>query len=238
MATRTVSLDLTGRVVAVTGGFGSLGANVARAALAAGAHVAVIDRADAGRLPSGLTEALALGGVDLGSSQAASSAMSRIVAQFGRLDALVNIAGGFTWEKVQGGSIDAWDAMYQINLRTAVNATQCALVHLLAGGDARVVNVGAGAAVKAAAGMGAYAASKAGVAKLTEALADELKDRGVCVNAVLPSIIDTPANRADMPDADFSRWVTPDQIADLVVFLLSPRARAVTGALIPIAGRV
>jgi NAD(P)-dependent dehydrogenase (short-subunit alcohol dehydrogenase family) len=86
--------------------------------------------------------------------------------------------------------------------------------------------------------MGAYAASKAGVARLTEALADELKDRAVTVNAVLPSIIDTAANRADMPDADFSRWVKPEQICDLIVFLLSERARAITGALIPVAGRL
>lgn len=233
-----VSLDLNGRVVAVTGGFGSLGAGVGRAALAAGAMVALIDRAEAARVPSGLSEALALGGVDLGSSASASAAMSRIVSHFGRLDALVNVAGGFSWEKVEGGSIDTWEAMFQINLRTAVNATQSALIHLLASGDGRVVNVGAGAAVKAAAGMGAYAASKAGVARFTEALADELKDRGVRVNAVLPSIIDTIANRADMPSADFTRWVKPEQIADLVVFLLSPQASAITGALIPISGRV
>jgi NAD(P)-dependent dehydrogenase (short-subunit alcohol dehydrogenase family) len=100
------------------------------------------------------------------------------------------------------------------------------------------VNIGAAGAIKAAAGMGAYAASKAGVAKLTESLADELKDRGVTVNAVLPSIIDTPVNRADMPTADFDRWVRPEQIADLIVFLLSDRSSAITGALIPITGRV
>jgi NAD(P)-dependent dehydrogenase (short-subunit alcohol dehydrogenase family) len=125
-----------------------------------------------------------------------------------------------------------------MNLRTAVNASQAALPHLLASNDGRIVNVGAGAAAKAGAGMGAYAASKAGVAKLTEALAEELKDRAVTVNAVLPSIIDTAPNRADMPKADFSRWVKPEQIAELIVFLLSDHARAITGALIPIAGRV
>jgi len=106
-------------------------------------------------------------------------------------------------------------------------------------GGGRIVNIGAGAAVaRAAAGMGAYTASKAGVAKFTEALAEELKDRNITVNAVLPSTIDTPANRADMPKADFSRWVTPQAIADVIVFLLSEQARAVTGALIPVSGRV
>jgi NAD(P)-dependent dehydrogenase (short-subunit alcohol dehydrogenase family) len=100
------------------------------------------------------------------------------------------------------------------------------------------VNVGALAASKAATGMGAYAASKAGVARLTEALAEELKDKGVTVNAVLPSIIDTPTNRADMPDADATRWVSADALAAVIAFLLSDDASAVTGALIPVCGRV
>src|SRR5690606_37346969 len=104
-------------------------------------------------------------------------------------------AGGFAWEKVEGGSLDTWDKLYQMNLRTAVAATQAALPHLPDGG--RIINIGANGAVKAGAGMGAYAASKAGVMRLTEALAEELKPRGITVNALLPSIIDTPANRAD-----------------------------------------
>jgi NAD(P)-dependent dehydrogenase (short-subunit alcohol dehydrogenase family) len=109
---------------------------------------------------------------------------------------------------------------------------------LLHSGNARIVNIGAAAAHKASSGMGAYTASKAGVFRFTEALADELKDRGVTVNAILPTTIDTPANRKDMPNADFSRWVQPAEIADIILFLLSDRARAITGALIPVAGRV
>jgi NAD(P)-dependent dehydrogenase (short-subunit alcohol dehydrogenase family) len=233
-----ISLNLNGKVVAVTGGFGSLGASVGRAAMAAGARAALLDRVEASYAPTDTLGALALGGVDLGASSAASTAMAQVIARFGRLDALVNVAGGFRWEKIESGSIDTWDLLYQINLRTAVNASQAALPHLLASGDGRIVNIGAGAAAKAGTGMGAYAASKAGVAKLTEALAEELKDRGVTVNALLPSIIDTAPNRAEMPNADFSRWVKPEQIADLIVFLLSDHARAITGALIPISGRV
>ena len=233
-----ISLDLNGKVVAVTGGFGSLGAGVAKTIVAAGAKLALLDRAERTKAPQDLAQALALGGVDLGSGDSAREAIAQVIARFGRLDALVNIAGGFRWEKIDGGSLDTWDQLYQMNLRTAVNAAQAALPHLLASTNASIVNVGALAAAKAGAGMGAYAASKAGVAKLTEALAEELKDRAVTVNAVLPSIIDTAANRADMPDADFSRWVKPEQIADLIVFLLSDRARAITGALIPIAGRM
>jgi NAD(P)-dependent dehydrogenase (short-subunit alcohol dehydrogenase family) len=233
-----LSLDLNEKVVAVTGGFGSLGAAVAKTILAAGANAALIDRAESSKAPPNLSQALALGGVDLGSSVSARQSIAQIISRFGRLDALVNIAGGFRWEKIEGTSIDTWDQLFQMNLRTAVNASQAALPHLLASANGRIVNVGAMAAAKAGTGMGAYAASKAGIAKLTEALAAELKDRAVTVNAILPSMIDTPVNRADMPDADFSRWVKPEQIADLIVFLLSDRARAITGALIPIAGRM
>jgi NAD(P)-dependent dehydrogenase (short-subunit alcohol dehydrogenase family) len=125
--------------------------------------------------------------------------------------------------------------MHKTNLLTAVNATRAALPLMNANG--RIVYIGAAGSVKPGAGMGPYAASKAGVAKLTEALAEEVKDRNITVNAILPSIIDTPANRVDMPKSDFSRWVQPEQIADLIVFLLSDRASAITGALIPITGR-
>jgi len=155
------------------------------------------------------------------------------------VDALVNIAGTFRWETLEKGSLDTWDLLYRVNLRSAVSTSRAALPHLMRGGAGRIVNIGAGAAAaRAAAGMGAYTASKAGVAKFTEALAEELKDRNITVNAVLPSTIDTAANRADMPKADFSRWVTPQAIADVIVFLLSDQARAVTGALIPVSGRV
>ncbi len=123
-----------------------------------------------------------------------------------------------------------------MNLRSAVAASQALLPHLDAGG--RIVNIGALAALKAASGMGAYAASKAGVMRFTEALAEELKDRRITVNAVLPSIIDTPANRVDMPQADFDRWVTPQALSRVVAFLLSDDAAAITGACLPVVGRV
>lgn len=233
-----ITLDLSGRIVAVTGAFGTLGAAVARMLSTGGASIALLDRADASRRPAEPAQALALGEVDLAAPRSAAEAIARVVAHFGRLDALVNVAGGFAWEKIEGGTIATWDRLYDMNVRTAVNACEAAMPHLLASGRGRIVNVGALAAVKAGTGMAAYAASKAGIAKLTESLAEELKDRAVTVNAVLPSIIDTPQNRADMPDADVSRWVRPEQIADLVAFLLSDRATAITGALIPITGRV
>ncbi|HWU79469.1 MAG TPA: SDR family oxidoreductase, partial [Caulobacter sp.] len=130
-----------------------------------------------------------------------------------------------------------WERLHRLNLMTALNASKAALPHLVARGAGRIVNVGANGAVKAATGMGAYAASKAGVHRLTEALAEEYKGR-VTVNAVLPSIIDTPVNRADMPDADFATWVSPEELAAVILFLASSEASAVTGALLPVVGRV
>jgi NAD(P)-dependent dehydrogenase (short-subunit alcohol dehydrogenase family) len=232
-------MTLTGKVVAVTGGSGQLGAAVVQAALAAGARVASLDHAATARSPEALNGALALGGVDLSEPAAAARALDEVVAKLGALDALVNVAGTFRAEHLAEGSLDTWDLLYRVNLRTAVSASRAALPHLLRRGSGRIVNVGALAATnRAGAGMGAYTASKAGVLKLTEALAAELKDHGITVNAILPSTIDTPANRADMPKADFSRWVAPRDLASVIVFLLSDEARAVTGALIPVAGRV
>lgn len=230
---------LNGKVVAVTGGFGQLGVAVVRAAIAAGAKVAALDRAPAPADGVPMGAALPLGGLDLAEPDAAAQALEQVARQFGGLDALVNIAGTFRWEELSEGSVDTWDLLYRVNLRSAVSTSHAALPHLFKRGGGRIVNIGAGAAAaKAAAGMGAYTASKAGVAKLTEALAAELKDRNITVNAILPSTIDTPANRADMPKADFSRWVAPKSIADVIVFLLSEGARDITGALIPVSGRV
>jgi NAD(P)-dependent dehydrogenase (short-subunit alcohol dehydrogenase family) len=232
-------MTLQGKIVAVTGGFGQLGVAVVRAAIDAGARVAALDRARQPADAKALEDAFLLGDVDLSESSAATKALDQVVARFGGLDALVNIAGTFRWETLEKGSLDTWDLLYRVNLRSTVSTSHAALPHLTKRGGGRIINIGAGAAAaKAGAGMGAYTASKAGVAKLTEALAEEVKDRAITVNALLPSIIDTPANRADMPNADFSRWVPPRAVADVIVFLLSDQASAVTGALIPVSGRV
>ena len=226
--------SLRGKVVVVTGALGVLGSAVVAALGARGARVAALDRARAEPVARG--ELLQLGGIDLAEPEAAADALERVAAHFGQVDALVNLAGGFRWEALEGGSVDTWDLLYRMNLRSCVCASRAALPHLLRQQTGRIVNVGALGAVKAAAGMGAYAASKAGVMRFTEALAEELKGRGVTVNAVLPSIIDTPQNRADMPDADPARWVAPAQLADVVLFLLSPAAAAVNGALVAVPG--
>ncbi|MBB5015380.1 SDR family oxidoreductase [Rehaibacterium terrae] len=231
-------MQLEGKIVALTGGFGGLGPTVVDALRRQGAKVAVIDRADAPAADSADDGRLLLPGIDIADADAARAAFERIAAHFGGVDALVNLAGTYRWEPLAEGSLDTWNLLHRVNLLTAVSATRAALPHLLARGGGRIVNFGALGALKSGAGNGPYAASKAGVHRLTESLAEELKDRGIQVNAILPSIIDTPANRADMPKADFSRWVKPAELAEVVVFLLSPGASAITGALIPVAGRV
>ena len=223
------------RIIAITGGFGILGTAIGRVAASRGAKVALIDRADApADLPEGV---LALGGVDLTDLASARTAMATVRDHFSGLDALCNIAGGFRWETLEDGDLDSWDFLYAINIKTAAAACKAALPALKDSGSGRIVNVGAAGAIKAGMGMGAYAASKSGVMRLTEALADETKASNLNVNAVLPSIIDTPQNRADMPDADHSKWVTTSALADVVVFLASDASRAITGAAIPVYGQ-
>jgi NAD(P)-dependent dehydrogenase (short-subunit alcohol dehydrogenase family) len=228
-------LILAERSIVITGAFGTLGRAVAEAAAASGGRLALIDHASDGPAPEG---ALKLGGVDLTDAEQAGAAIEAAADRLGGIDALINIAGGFAWETVDGGSSETWYGLYRLNVLTATNASRAAIPNLKRSAGGRIVNVGANAALKVAMGMGAYAASKAGVHALTQSLAEELKGDGVTVNAVLPSIIDTPANRADMPDADPSTWVAPADLAAVILFLASPEARAVTGALLPVTGRV
>jgi NAD(P)-dependent dehydrogenase (short-subunit alcohol dehydrogenase family) len=234
-------MEMQDRVVVVTGAFGALGAAVARAFAAKGARLALLDLAQP---PDALQQEIGarhlfIGGVDLAEVESTRKAVAAAAMRFGGIDVLVNVAGGFQYQTLLEGSVETWDQLYRMNLRTTVVSCKVALPALIERGRGSIVNVGAGAAAgRAGAGMGAYTSSKAGVQKLTESLAEELKDHGVTVNAVLPSIIDTPRNRADMPDADFTRWVRPEAIAEVVAFLASDAARAVTGAAISVPGRV
>jgi NAD(P)-dependent dehydrogenase (short-subunit alcohol dehydrogenase family) len=226
---------MNGKIIVVTGAMGALGRVVVRTALGRGARVVAVDfSAPVGAASANL---LQLGHVDLGDATQAVAAINAGATHFGALDALVNIAGGFVYETVTDGDVQSWQRMYQLNAMTALNASRAAIPHLIKSSSARIVNVGAMGALQAGAGMGAYAASKSAVHRLTEALAAELKGK-VNVNAVLPSTIDTPANRASMPSADFAKWVTPAELANVILFLVSDEASAVTGALLPVAGRV
>src|SRR5579883_1443593 len=217
---------MNGKVLVISGALGALGKVVADTAQARGARVAGIDHAPAQSEPT--PDRIEFGGVDLTDAAQAKKAIDAAAAHFGRLDALINIADG---------SDNSWQRVHAMNLLTALNASQAALPYLARESTGRIINIGAMGALQAGAGMGPYAASKAGVHRLTEALAAEWKGK-VTVNAVLPSTIDTAANRASMPNADFAKWVRPIELAEVILFLASDAASAVTGALIPVVGRV
>jgi NAD(P)-dependent dehydrogenase (short-subunit alcohol dehydrogenase family) len=224
---------MQGKTIVVTGAFGILGRATSALAAARGAKVAMLDVAVPATNP--VPAALALR-ADLTDFDSATAAMRKVRDETGRIDALLNIAGGFVWQTVADGDAKAWDRMFTLNLKTALNASKAALPFLLESQGA-IVNIGANGALNAAAGMGAYAASKSAVHKLTESMAQEVKGR-VRVNAVLPSTLDTPQNRKDMPNVDPSIWVKPEDLARILVFLVSDEARDITGALLPVTGRV
>ena len=232
---------MSGRSIAIIGAFGALGRVVAREAAERGWRVAALDVAPAP--PPGFATDLgaagvALAGVDIATSEGASAALAEVGSQLGGLDALVNVAGGFAWKTTAESDLADWSRLFALNLGTTLNACRAALPLLKASGSGRIVNVGALGAVKAGAGFGPYGASKSAVHRLTEALAEETKGDGITVNAVLPSTIDTPANRRDMPKADFAKWVRPEELAAAILFLASAEASGITGALLPVTGRV
>jgi len=227
---------MRGKVVLVTGAFGALGATVVDMAIAQGAQVGAVDFAPPSQGMDGPGR-FRQGGVDLSDAAQAGKAIDAVAAHFGHLDVLINVAGAFSFEPITEGDPKTWQRLYAINVLTALNASRAAIPHLVGSGAGRIVNIGAMGALQAGPGMGPYAASKAGVHRLTEALAAELKGK-VTVNAVLPSTIDTPANRAAMPKGDFAKWVTGEELANVILFLASDEAKAVTGALLPVSGRV
>ncbi|MFC6198389.1 SDR family NAD(P)-dependent oxidoreductase [Ponticaulis profundi] len=222
-------------VVVITGAAGALGSATAAYLSRKDIQVVGIDIADTAPPEAELEHYL--GGIDLTDAMSANTALAEIAAKHGPISGLVNIAGGFAWETVEDGSVDTWEKLWSLNVKTCLNTTRAALTHFAETGGA-IVNVSAAATHKADTGMAAYTATKSAVSRLTESLASELKDRDIRVNAVMPTIIDTPANRADMPDDDFEKWVKPKELAQVFEFLLSPLSSAVTGALLPVAGRV
>ncbi len=227
-----------GRTVVVTGAAGNLGRAVAEAFAAEGADLALLDLRMAeleeiwdGRGNVGFHE------VDLLDAGAAEGAMAEVNARFGSLDVLCNIAGGFHMgEPVHELTDDAWRRLLDLNVTTLLNAVRGAVPRMLAGGGGRIVNVGANAARSGVAQMGAYTAAKSTVIRFTEAMAGELRNRGINVNCVLPSIIDTPENRDAMPGADPAKWVAPQDLAKVILFLASDEASAIHGAALPVVG--
>jgi NAD(P)-dependent dehydrogenase (short-subunit alcohol dehydrogenase family) len=232
-------MEFSGRTVVVTGAAGNLGRAVAAAFAGRGASLVLLDRR-AEDLAAAFGEA---GGerlplaADLLDRTSTEKAVEAAVGRFGRIDVLCNLAGGFHMgEPVHAIPDAAWDLMQDLNLRTLLNACRAVVPRMLEAGGGRIVNVGANGALRGAANMGAYVAAKSGVIRLTESMAAELRTRNINVNCVLPSIIDTPENRAAMPDADPACWVAPADLAAVIVFLASDAARAIHGAALPVTG--
>ena len=226
-----------GKTCLITGAAGNLGRAVARAFAEEGASLILMDHAEEhlrsayGAEGSGRRFALA----DLRDAQS----VARAIPVGTRIDILCNIAGGFRMgQPVHETSDETWDLMLGLNARSVLNCARAVVPGMLAAGGGKIINVGAIAALSGKANMAAYIASKSAVIRLTESMSAELRDKGINVNCVLPSIIDTPQNRKDMPKADPRRWVAPEALAEVVLFLASDSARAIHGAAIPVSGLV
>ncbi len=234
-------MPLEGRVAVVTGGAGALGSEVVKAFLAAGSRVVVPFRREGeldglrARLGVGADAHLSGSAVDLTDEAAVSQFFERARSETGSVNALVNAAGSFSGgAPVHETPWAAWQSMLDVNLKTAVLASQAAARQMVLRGGGAIVNISAQAALHSGEKLAAYVVSKRALLQLTDAMAAELRPSGVTVNAVLPSTIDTPANRKAMPGADFSTWTKPEDIARVIVFLAGPEARIVTGARIPV----
>lgn len=220
-------IDFEGQIVAVTGAAGGLGKAVAARFAELGATVAGIDIIEQ---PGGVK-------CDLFDTDSCIAAIEQIRTAHGQIDVLANVAGGFAMgEQVHETNSATWELMLDLNAGSVVNMARAVVPGMLAAGRGKIINVGARAGLQGAAAMGAYIASKSAVIRLTETMACELKEHGINVNCVLPSIIDTPANRGAMADADFSRWVRPESIANVMAFLASSAASDIHGAAVPVEG--
>jgi NAD(P)-dependent dehydrogenase (short-subunit alcohol dehydrogenase family) len=232
-------MEFANRTVIVTGAAGNLGRAVAAAFAERGANLVLVDLKE-----ESLARAYGADGgkrlfapANLLDPAQAESVAQRAIERFGRIDVLANLAGGFRMgEPVHATSTATLEFLLDLNVRTMLNMSHAAVPRMLAAGGGKVVNVGAYSAQKGAAMMGAYVAAKSAVIRLTESMAAELREQGINVNCVAPTIIDTPENRAAMPDADPARWVAPADLASVIVFLASDSARAIHGATVPVTG--
>ncbi len=234
--------DYSDKVVVITGAAGNLGSAVVRAFEAHGASLVLLDREE-GRLQetfptiSRMDKHLLVDLVEMTSKDSVDDAISKAVAHHGQVDVLVNTVGGYrAGTPVHETPIETMEFLMDLNATTTFLSCQAAIPHMLKAGSGKIINIGARQGMKGLAKSGVYAMSKSAVLRLTESLSAELKREGINVNAVLPGTIDTTVNREAMPDADYSRWVTPQAISEVILFLASDSASAVHGALIPVFG--
>jgi NAD(P)-dependent dehydrogenase (short-subunit alcohol dehydrogenase family) len=234
---------LKNKIVIITGAVGNLGSATARLFRQAGAKTVLVDRSpdrvrDAFKNLAGSPDHLLAGGVDLSDAASFGKLIEQTLAKFGRVDALVNTVGAFRGGKpVHEADPADWDFLFSANVRTTLLCCRAVIPQMLKQKSGRIINVSSREGLEAHAGFAAYSASKSAVLRLTESLAAELTASDINVNCIMPSTIDTPQNRAAMPNADFSKWVAPEAIADVIAFLASDAARAVTGAAVPVYGK-
>jgi NAD(P)-dependent dehydrogenase (short-subunit alcohol dehydrogenase family) len=234
--------DFNKKVVIITGASGNLGSSVAQEFLTSGASLVLVDHSQ-GKLPT-LFPDLATSnihilaeGIDLTTRSPIESLASDTFERLGQIYALVNIAGGYRGgTPVHETSLDTWDFLLNMNARTVLNACQAVIPFMLQGGTGKIVNIAARQGLVGRANIGAYSASKSAVIRLTESMAAELKRKNININCILPGTIDTPQNRKAMPSSDFKRWVSPKALSEVIMFLVSPAARAIHGAAIPVYG--
>jgi NAD(P)-dependent dehydrogenase (short-subunit alcohol dehydrogenase family) len=235
--------DFSDQVIAITGAAGNLGRAAAFAFYSAGAKLAVVDRRRrdikvvfGDDIPEG--EYCYPVSADLMDEDSVAGMASSIIERFGRIDVLVNTAGGFTMgPSVAETPLSTWEFMLNLNARTVFLVNRAIIPYMLQQNRGKIVSIAARAALSGKANMAPYVVSKSAVVRLTESMAAEVQDHNVNVNCILPGTIDTPRNREENPDADFSKWVTPQAIADVILFLSSNSARAINGASIPVYGR-
>jgi len=228
-----------GKVIIVAGAAGNVGSAVARLLASRGARVAVIDTLapPLSAVVASLEQPdrhLAIPDVDLTDPDAAAAMVAHTVATLGALHGVATTVGGFAMGNLANTNLAAWDAMFSLNVKTTWNIYRAAVPALRAAGGGSLVGIGSAAGLRGSSQMAPYAATKSAVMRLTESLADELRPDRIRVNAVLPTTIDTPQNRAAMPDADRSRWVTPAEVGEAMLFLLSDAASGISGALLPV----
>ncbi len=234
-----ITFDFAGKAVLITGAAGNLGAALAEAFHAAGAALILAERnldrlqEIAGSWPNTL-----LLPVDLLDEASVQQMAAQAVAHHGRIDVLANIAGGFTMgPPLHETELKTWEFMLNLNARSVFLVCRAIIPHMLAQESGKIINVAARAGLSGGARMAPYSVSKSAVIRLTESMAAELKGHNLNVNCVLPGTIDTPQNRAEMPNADWSRWVTPEAIARVILFLAADDAAAIQGAAVPVYGR-